>query len=61
MKQGQRVMIYQDPATKQKPEGYAILLKRISEMESDPGMQYWLVKFDQDEETEPYHRFISTN
>lgn len=38
MKKGDRVMIYEDPITRQHPEGPAILIKKI---EGD----YWKVSF----------------
>ena len=42
MKQGDIMVIYDDPITKQKPEGKAKLLKKIK---SDFNQEYWKVEF----------------
>jgi len=41
MKKGDVVTIYDDPITKQKPEGQARLLKKLHD---NPGQEYWQVK-----------------
>ena len=43
MKRGDIVMIYDDPITKERPEGKARLMKRLNS--SDPNMQQWQVRF----------------
>lgn len=44
-KPGDRVMIYEDPLTEQKPEGIAVLVKHIHESN---GIETWKVRFVQD-------------
>jgi hypothetical protein len=46
MKRGDVVTIYQDPITKQKPEGKAKLVKQISTAEG--GLERWTVQFVSD-------------
>jgi len=51
MKKGDRVKIYQDPLTKKKFEGDAVLVKRFgNSKDAGPnykgcGLEYWEVKF----------------
>lgn len=46
MKRGDTVTIYEDPITREKPEGQAVLLKRIDSADSD--MERWRVQFKGD-------------
>ena len=57
LKKGQRITIYAYPLTKLKPEGEAVLLKRIRPDDGD-GLETWLVEFVS-EPGELYHRTIS--
>ncbi len=43
LKKGQRLIIYTDPITQQKPEGYAVLRKFCGA--DDDGMENWEVHF----------------
>ena len=46
MKKGDVVQIYEDPITKQKPEGQAELIKRLAYGENKlPKIERWEVKF----------------
>ncbi len=42
---GDRTMIYQDPITRQKPEGPATLVQMIRR-DDDDGLNRWAVRFD---------------
>jgi alpha-glucosidase (family GH31 glycosyl hydrolase) len=44
LKKGMRIMVYNDPRTKQKPEGIAILSNK-THMVNDEPLEYWIVKF----------------
>lgn len=57
LKYGDRVIIYCDPITKLKPEGSAVLKRRIGE--ADPELQRWKVQFEGDGETGTYERSIA--
>ncbi len=48
MKVGQVVTIFDDPITRQRPEGKARLQKKTS-IKGIEGLQYWFVKFMDDE------------
>lgn len=48
-------MIYQDPITKQKPEGKACLLSKVQDMED--GLELWNVCFE-GEDGEVYQRIV---
>lgn len=52
---GTRVMIYEDPITKQKPEGMATLKELYKTLGST---MIWRVHFDGDAENEFYERSI---
>ena len=45
MKQGDVVMIYDDPITKKKREGNATLIEKLTE---DTSQEYWQVRFIDD-------------
>ena len=47
MKQGDKVMIYEDPITRQKPEGTATLLEEYKPDIGD-GLSIWVVRFEDD-------------
>jgi hypothetical protein len=49
LKKGMRIMVYNDPRTKQKPEGIAILRTNIHLI--DEPLQYWMVRFPCDPES----------
>ena len=51
---GTRVMVYEDPVTRKKPEGMATIVGKV-----DHGDQYYEVRFDSEPES-TYHRFIRT-
>jgi hypothetical protein len=55
MKTGDVVMIYEDPITKQKPEGAATLAEQVREDDGD-GLSMWAVKFID----EPLSEYIRT-
>ncbi len=46
LKKGAVVMIYEDPRTRKKPEGQAILVWRLKEARFKGDMEYWKVKFE---------------
>ncbi len=50
MEKGQKVTVYQDPMTEQKPEGEAILLRKLGEdpPEANPRLEAWWVRFLED-------------
>lgn len=59
MKPGDVVTIYQDPITRTKPEGKAVLLEMLSDnmgIYEGKTLQYWKVSFQG--ETEIYQRSI---
>ena len=45
MKKGDVVMIYEDPRTKEKPEGKAKLIIRLVKARNKYDLEYWKVKF----------------
>lgn len=45
MKRGDIVQVYQDPLTREMPEGSAMLLKHLGD---DAGCQIWKVRFVED-------------
>lgn len=57
LKQGDKVMVYQDPITQQNPEGEAVLLQKEIDDLAD-GLEYWQVSFEGDEGV--YARVINT-
>jgi len=42
-KKSQTVLIYEDPITQTKPEGHAVLLRKLSE---DEYFERWIVRFE---------------
>ena len=55
LQKGDRVLVYEDPVSEEKPEGVAILIRKLQDI--DPGfMEYWEVVFVG--ERERYHRAI---
>lgn len=57
MKKGDKVMIYEDPITEQKPEGVATLIKELSR-DTGYGLSCWEVRFDGDDPSETFGRSI---
>ena len=47
MKKGDKVIVYQDPYTRLRPEGTATLVKQLCEADED-GMSRWEVSFPGD-------------
>lgn len=45
LKQSQVVMIYEDPYTRLKPEGQAVLLRRLAVLGGVPAAERWMVRF----------------
>ena len=45
LKKGNKVMIWQDPFTKLKKEGEAILIKRVYDFGGMPPSELWTVRF----------------
>ena len=58
MNEGDKVMIYSDPFTKQKPEGLAVL-KECRIRDAQDSMEYWDVEFV-DERGRTYGRWVDT-
>ena len=60
MQKGDEVMVYQDPITKKKEEGKAVLLKELSREGFVDGKQLtrWLVHFLGDDKKSKYERSI---
>ena len=56
MKVGEIVMIYEDPITRQKPEGKAVLLRKIADM--GDSLERWAVRFEGDGADSIYERNI---
>jgi hypothetical protein len=46
----QSIMIYEDPVTQTKPEGHAVLLRKLSE---DEYFERWIVRFESAGNEEP--------
>ena len=57
MKQGDKVMIYSKPLTREEPEGEAILVKQLEGYDGNQPLRRWKVKFTGEGEPEVY-RFI---
>lgn len=53
---GKQVMVYEDPITKQKPEGMATLLKKLEG--GFDGLERWRVRFVNDRYQGPFERWI---
>ena len=53
---GERLVIYQDPVTRKKPEGEAELVEFHHKESFAPYMEVWRVKFIGEEET--YERYM---
>lgn len=58
MKKGDKVRIFEDPITRQKPEGMATLIKLEFVSDSVPRAERWRVRFEGDEPNETYSRTI---
>jgi hypothetical protein len=54
---GDRVMIYEKPLTREKPEGMATLVELVS-YEPEPDRETWLVRFDGEDPNTLYRRGI---
>lgn len=46
MKSGDTIVVYEDPLTKEKPEGKAVLLRKNGTV--GPEMERWMVRFEDD-------------
>lgn len=57
MRPGQRVQIFEDPITQEKPEGMAILIDPTGSTDFDLGQQ-WNVQFDDDHDGDTYTRWV---
>lgn len=44
-KEGERVTVYEDPITRKKPEGRAVVIKRHEQFSSRPPMGFYRVAF----------------
>lgn len=56
LEKGDRVTIYEDPVTCEKPEGIAVLVRQLNSDDGD-GLERWEVIFD--DEHEAYARTIN--
>ena len=55
LKKGAIVMIYEDPYTRERPEGQAILIKQLTPARFKGDAEYWAVHFNRGD---LMHRFI---
>jgi hypothetical protein len=56
MKRGDIAVVYQDPVTKQRPEGRALLLKALGPR--DEWQEYWRVRFLSDDASQRVDRWV---
>ncbi len=58
LQKGDRVIVYDDPLTKRRPEGTAFLVGRVNHFTSEE-LQRWKVHFESDDEGVTVERFIA--
>jgi hypothetical protein len=59
LKSKQIVMVYEDPYTRQKPEGEARIIKHLTELA--PGVDLYLVHFIGDQPSQTVERIIQSD